>query len=249
MKFNIPLATQYFSALDLNLAREKTQPSVFRAFIEDIDKLYREEVFIEESSDCHVVAQLCLNSHQLLLASSRQVLSGHPTTVFPLARTALESACYAYLISENREFGPVWLERHNSEQAGKKCRKAFGTAVADAATALGTHCDEGVGKAVSSLYQALIDFGAHPNARSIIDYQSDGGSVDGYDSLTLGGVFAYDDPLTLRSGLAYIETALIVAVISSWSLGDRHPLRRGASKKLHELYERKNALFDAMQKS
>jgi hypothetical protein len=157
VQFRIPHATEYFNALDLNLTREKVQPSILRPFIEEIDMLYREEVFIEESNDCHVVAQLCLNAHQLLLATSRLVLSGHPVTIFPLARTALESACYAYLISQDRLLGQVWLGRHDSEQAGKKCKQAFGKAVASAAKHLKANSDENLGEAVSTLYQALID--------------------------------------------------------------------------------------------
>lgn len=48
-----------------------------------------------------VVAMLSLNAFMIYLAGVRVAMSGHVVAVFPVLRTALESACYAYLIARH----------------------------------------------------------------------------------------------------------------------------------------------------
>jgi hypothetical protein len=64
-------------------------------------------------------------------------LSGHAAATFPLFRTAMEAACYAYLMKDNEDLEKVWLDRHTSPEALKKSRKAFTSAVKEAATGIG----------------------------------------------------------------------------------------------------------------
>lgn len=49
----------------------------------------------------------------------------------------MEAACYAYLMKDNEDLEKVWLDRHTSPEALKKSRKAFTSAVKEAATGIG----------------------------------------------------------------------------------------------------------------
>lgn len=244
MIFKIPPMTDYFQLLDENLVQAQSEISMLYPLIEEIDRFYRHEVFVDVEGGNSFAAQLCLNAHLLLLAMARQALSGHPASVFPLGRTALESACYAFLIRVDDRLGDVWLNRHESEQHQKECRKEFGQAVSETAKILNRDVDE-LGSMVTELYQQLIDFGAHPNSKSVVEYlhlraENDQGLVP----TILGGVYAIDDPLTLRAGLAYIETALITALIICGALGENHPLLQADSTRFVEFFARKGELFD-----
>jgi len=248
MSFNIPPITDYLRLLDTNLA-EAQSSSVILPMVEEIDRFYRCEVFVSLEEVNPLSAQLCLNAHMLLLATARQALSGHPGSVFPLARTALESACYAFLIMNDDRLGEIWLQRNESASKLSKCRKAFGKAAADVASRIRKDVEE-VGNLVSDLYQNLIEFGAHPNSKSVVDYlHFKEENENGMMPVVLGGIYAVDDSLTLRGGFAYIETALITALVICGALGKDHPLLQAESTRFPEMFALKGKLFDDINKT
>jgi hypothetical protein len=93
-------------------------------------------------------------------------LSGQPYAVPPLVRTALEAACYAYLIANDQSLASAWLNRHVDASSMKRSRDAFRNAVPDAAKRLNAAAP-GLGDHVSGAYQQCIDDGAHPNTGGI----------------------------------------------------------------------------------
>lgn len=244
MSFNIPPMEDYFRDQDETFAQARAGHSSLLPLINEIDAFYREEVFVSVENAKPLAVQLCLNAHLLLLATARQALSGHPNSVFPLGRTALESACYAYLIMFDESLGDVWLRRDESPQHMKDCRGKFGQAVSDVAKHLSKDV-AWLGKLVSDLYQSLISYGAHPNSKSVTDYMHfKDEDEQGLIPVILGGLYPVNDPLTLRGGLAYIETALITAVVICLALGTGHPLLQEGSTRFHDLFVRKGELFD-----
>lgn len=244
MSFNIPPMEDYFRALDETFAQARSGHSLLLPMINEIDAFYRQEVFVRVENANPLAVQLCLNAHLLLLATARQALSGHPNSVFPLGRTALESACYAYLIMTDESLGDVWLRRDESPQHMKDCRGKFGQAVSEVAK----HISQDVaslGKLVSDLYQNLINYGAHPNSKSVTDYMHfNEEDEQGLIPVVLGGLYAVNDQLTLRGGLAYIETSLITALVVCGALGAGHPLLQEGSTRFHDLFALKGELFD-----
>lgn len=112
------------------------------------------------------VLTLGVHSRRMWTAAVRMALSGQPYAVPPVARTALEAACYAYLISKDQSLASAWLDRHVDEQSMKRSRKAFRNAVPDATKRLNAVAP-GLGDHVSGAYKQCIDDGAHPNTGGI----------------------------------------------------------------------------------
>lgn len=77
-----------------------------------------------------------------------------------LQRAVLEAAAYGLYIGDNLERGELWLRRSDSKSAKDRVRDAFsfGSLRRDFKSR-----HPGLEPAFSSLYDALVDFGAHPN--------------------------------------------------------------------------------------
>lgn len=87
-------------------------------------------------------AMLSMNAFMLYMSAVRVSLSGHVAATFPLFRTALESACYAYVIGEDRSLETVWVDRHRGDEQRKLCRRKLSTAVSDAAVTRSRRLDQ-----------------------------------------------------------------------------------------------------------
>jgi hypothetical protein len=154
-----------------------------------------------------------MNAFMLWLAAVRTAASGHAAAVFPLLRTSLESACYAFLIKDEPDLASVWLERHASPEKMKLCRKRFTSAVKDVAAAIEREQPDG-GAWILEAYDLLIDFGAHPNVKSVLGhlvFEEDRG--DEYHRMNLVGVYGPESIETQRALLACLDVGLATAVV------------------------------------
>jgi hypothetical protein len=146
-------------------------------FAREIDTFFREEVWSEGINIDPLPATLAINAYYSFMGATRVALSGHLVAVFPIARQALEYACYCYLMSKKPDLQDVWVSRHADKAALKASRKAFGSAMDNCCKML-SHKHSDLSDWLKGLYQSTIDFGAHPNVRSVfphIDIE-DGGS-------------------------------------------------------------------------
>jgi hypothetical protein len=76
----------------------------------------------------------------------------------------LEYAAYAVHIHRDPRLGIVWLNRHQHPASMKAQREAFSHGkVLASVSAANVHA----GKRFETLYQFMIDFGGHPNERSV----------------------------------------------------------------------------------
>lgn len=114
-----------------------------------------------------VVWQLAANSCFVFFSAVRTAISGHPTAIFPLLRTALESACYALVASSDKKAALLWEQRNISKNKKNLHRNSFSPAVSNAIKLVEVDC-ETMGKYIDALYESAIDYGAHPNPRSIV---------------------------------------------------------------------------------
>jgi hypothetical protein len=91
-------------------------------------------------------------------------MSGEIAESFVMARSCLEYSLYAYHIQSKPDAAALWIGRHESEAARKKCRseffykKVFGTL---------TEKDTQLAKSTDILYETCIDFGGHPNEKAV----------------------------------------------------------------------------------
>ncbi len=111
-----------------------------------------------------VVSLLLISAHTAFRAASNIIMSGMPTQSYPLIRNVLEHAGYAAMIARDPALGEVWLRRHDSPETKKKQRNMFSTTAMKAAVGA---FDTALLKRWDYLYEYTIDFGGHPNERSL----------------------------------------------------------------------------------
>lgn len=141
----------------------------YRRAVDEAYTFFVRDLFFGESSMRPTAAFLAANAFMLWLASVRVAATGHAVAAYPLFRVALESACYGFITQYDDAKEEIWRNRDDDEEAAKRCRKALTSAVKDAADIMNQR-QPGIGDGVYEGYQHAIDFGAHPNARSIFSH-------------------------------------------------------------------------------
>jgi hypothetical protein len=109
-------------------------------------------------------AMLFVRCHAALRAAASEAMAGQVVESYRQCRGMLENAAYAVHLHRDPALAQVWLDRHKDEAGMKASRKAFQhERVVASVTAANTHA----GKRFEELYQRAIDFGGHPNERSV----------------------------------------------------------------------------------
>jgi hypothetical protein len=203
----------------------------------EVDDLIRTRLFGTDLDVGISSANMAMASYFSFLGGIRAALSGHVAAVFPMIRHGIECACYAYRFEEDGALIDVWLQRHRGETERQACRKAFGTVVRDVSTSV-TAQQEDLGRLIDGLNQASIDFGAHPNPRSIINNLSiDEDRVDGLVGVSLACLCGPED-LRIQTGLiACAETGIASAFVIALA-AESHPLLADQYRALADTYAR-----------
>lgn len=160
-----------------------------------------------------IVVTLTLNAFTTFLAGTRIAMTGHANVIFPTLRTALEYACYAFLIADDPSLGQVWIERHKDDAGRKASRAAFGQAVAVTATKLNT-IQATSGDWIRAAYDAAIDFGGHPNPRGVFRHmQIADDQGDDFHRVNITSLYAFNHFETSRALIGCLDFGLIIAVV------------------------------------
>lgn len=117
-------------------------------------------------SEKTVQAFLTARCHSSYRAAVRLTISGQAAESFAVLRLALENALYALHMDGDGEREEIWAKRHDDEQSLAKCRKEF-TFKKLNKSLQNSRISRTRATAVSTLYERCIDFGAHPNERSV----------------------------------------------------------------------------------
>lgn len=188
--------------------------SPFVDAIEEFHSFFSRSLWVNPVSGHPLANLLGMNALMLLLAGARTALTGHPAAVFPVLRTALESASYALLVSRNQELSEIWINRHRSDGDRAKSRSAFAAPVRKAVEILNHGDDEKSAGWILDAYEASIDFGAHPNPKSVFLYTSMPKSEDGvYQTMTLTSLYGEGALETQRGLIAVLDYGLAIAVV------------------------------------
>ncbi|CAG9168170.1 hypothetical protein [Cupriavidus pinatubonensis] len=192
------------AAIDTERDVLKNPPHAF-TLADEIDSVFVR--VLNAVSDKHPMPRLlCMQTHLLFKAAMRVAISGHYAAMFPIARSCLEAACYAYRMIQDESLCDIWANRHLGETELATCRKKFGNAVKDAAKDVEKRAPT-VGGWIEDLYQGSIDFGAHPNRHSVFRSVSIDESGD-YVSINLAAVYEADSFMVKWAMLAAVETGL-----------------------------------------
>lgn len=243
MKVHAGTLRDYLRAAEEVIGDHSNSPPQLMPLVEQLDRFFHQEIFTCDVGRRAYDALLIMNAYSMLLSSIRQALSGHVVCVFPIARTALESACYAFLVSQSAENESIWANRHDSEQAGEACRKTF--TARNAVRALKMISPE-MSSFVDQIYSSFIDFGAHPNPKSIFDHleQADDDN-EGLARYELAGVYGPNSWNVNRALLACVEVGHAIVFLIAASSND-HPLMSWRLSNLQELFDSKNRMLETL---
>lgn len=158
----------YLAAADETTAELLSSNDPLVAALREYETYFREGLWLQHQLPALPLV-LCINAYQLFLAGLRMALSGHCAAVFPLLRTALESAAFASLMTHKPEFQEVWTHRHQGKDENKACRKAF---TFEKAIKLLKERAPDIHELAAQAYEGAIDYGAHPNIKGVFGHVS-----------------------------------------------------------------------------
>lgn len=128
-----------------------------------------DELFVRVSKNwlnppSEVEAMLFLRCHAAFRAAAGEAMAGQAVECYRQCRGTLENAAYAVHIRRNPSLATVWLNRHQDDAGMRASKKEFQhIAVATSVRAANQHA----GQRFEELYQRTIDWGGHPNERSV----------------------------------------------------------------------------------
>jgi hypothetical protein len=162
-----------------------------------------------------VAGVLSINAFMMFLAGTRIAMTGHAGAIFPVLRTGLEYACYAFLITEDPALAAIWSDRHRDAKSLKASRNAFTGAVKITAQKLNDIQDDS-GDWIFEAYETAIDYGGHPNPRGVFDHVSMlNEGPEEYHQVNVAGLYGEDHFYTERSLIACLDFGLAVAIVLS----------------------------------
>jgi hypothetical protein len=132
--------------------------------LSDIDAL-----FVRVSKDWlnppdEIAAMLFLRCHSALRTAAGLAAAGQAAECYVMNRAVLEYAAYALHLHRDAARRMIWLNRHQSAADMKASRDAL-THAKVLATVTAVNRDAAI--RFETLYQHTIDFGGHPNERSV----------------------------------------------------------------------------------
>jgi hypothetical protein len=156
----------YLAAADETTAEHLASDGRLIAVLWEYDEYFRNRLWLRTGTE-PISLVLFMNAYQMFLAGVRTALSGHTAAVFPLLRTAPESAAYGGLIAAKPELSSIWTDRHQNDEAKKACRATF--TFDKAIKPLKERAPDIYELAVLG-YNSAIDFGAHPNVKGVFGH-------------------------------------------------------------------------------
>lgn len=170
-----------------------------------------DQLFVTVSKDWYnpsseVVAMLFLRCHAAFRAAAGEAMAGQAPECYRQCRGTLENAAYAVHIHRQPELAAVWLNRHTGEEGMKASKTAFKHVVVAAAV---TAANQHAGKRFAKLYQDTIDWGGHPNERSVTGNLA---IVDQADRRVMTAIMLHGDGIQLDLALKTVAQCGMVSL-------------------------------------
>ena len=244
MKINAGTLSNYLTATLENAQDHAAEAPQLMFLVDQMDEIFQREIFAHDFDAPPTAALLVMNAYTMLLSAVRQALSGHVVTTYPVARAALESACYAFLIARDETKSDIWFDRHTSQKALKTCRQTFtAKSAADELKLI----DPVMAEYVLAYYDASIDFGAHPNRKSVTDHLEDSGAVgEGLHGFELTGVYGRNSWQVNQALLACVEAGLAIVFLTVAS-SEKHPLVHERASVYQNWMDEKNRVLSELK--
>jgi len=215
----------------------------FMELIVSVSQLWAEEVYAGEIPLDTLSGVPFLQSMMLWCSGVRVALSGHAIAAFPVLRTSIEAASYAYLMARSEALRDIWLYRERSPADLKAVKRYLGQAVADTAKAL-DGVDEGFGEHLRAIYETSITYGGHPNSHFAMQHMRPVGETEESWLFNHDCIAGPESPNTIRGIIAAIEIGLAASLLCALAVVDHPNIDR--IRRIHRgLYDLKNNLIDA----
>jgi hypothetical protein len=153
-----------------------------------------------------IEAMLLIRCHAAFRTAAGLAMAGQAAESHPQCRAMLEYAAYAVHIYRNPSLGEVWLNRHQGVAGLKASKKAFQhVAIVKSVTA----ANRDAAKRFEDLYQHTIDFGGHPNERSVTGNMK---MIKEPDRLTMLAVMQHGDGVEFDMALKFAAQCGMVSL-------------------------------------
>jgi len=117
-----------------------------------------------------------LRCQSSFLGSIRLGVAGQIPEAFAIIRLQIESALYGFYFYKHPESFEIWLRRNEDEQSLKKAKAMFSF---NKVLSNLEKTDKAISRIAIKLYERTIDYGAHPNEKSITSIASFKKSISG----------------------------------------------------------------------
>ncbi len=233
----------YIRLTQENVTKAVAEPSPLFAGVERFCDFFQEDLLAGEQDLTPTAAFLLMNSYMLYVSSVGTATTGHAVAIYPLLRTALDSACYGYLMKSDMAVERLWLDRHSSDVAMRAARRKFNSAVKDVAKAI-DKAEPHTGKAnlINQAYQGAIDWGAHPNPNAIYRHMQAPKDIGTHFQVDLTGLHSRGSLEYERSLLACLDFGVLLGIVIVHSLST---VSKDTLRKLRELNDLKEALLES----
>lgn len=163
--------SEFFRLADYNArVTAANYPAVFE-LLREVDVAFKraEDAVERDSGVVRLVPRfLLVRTHSTFLAAVRAGMSGQLSEAFVLLRAAIEQSWYALHMAKDpggETRVDVWLRRNDDKRATAKCKAEF--TIRNVRT---THegLDAPAASQLHSIYESLIDYGAHPNQMGVL---------------------------------------------------------------------------------
>lgn len=179
-----------------------------------------------------IIALLFHRCHSAFRVACSLAMAGQSTEVNTMSRTVLETAGYAAIANRSDAATEVWLNRNESDETLNKTKKQFNAAEIKNAT---NELDKRLAHWFQDLYETSIDFGGHPNQRSVTGSltieKSDGQQL-------LNSVYLHGEDVAFYHGISHVLRCGMFGLTTFEKLLREKFLLLGVSKRLNELQRR-----------
>ncbi len=158
----------------------------------EIDRICRVMIDNLNQSPELVCGFLLIRTHSSFLGAARLCLSGQLAEAYMVLRGCLENALYGLYVAGNTSRQEIWLRRHEDEASRRRMQKEF--TIRNVMNHLQS-VDPTSQHVAQTLYDRTIDYGAHPNERSVttqVKTQRDGSRVNFTANYLICGDLAHE---------------------------------------------------------
>jgi hypothetical protein len=170
-----------------------------------------DELFVRASAGwlnprSEIAAMLLLRCHAATRAASGEAMAGQAVESYRQCRGMMENAAYAVHIHRNPPLGTVWLNRHVDEAGMRASKSAFQQVqVLRSVKAANVHA----AARFEELYQRAIDFGGHPNERSVTGNMQ---MVEKPDRREMVAIMLHGDDVAFNAALKSVAQCALVSL-------------------------------------